>query len=235
MPTLSVASHRDLRLFLRLPRYVGEPVVRSEVKDCVGQYAQEADCGHDEGQRDTEPVGQQALDWRHDGTAHYRHDQAGGCEFGVHPETVQRHPVDRGEHQRQAGGHPDERPRPGQAGEERGVETEQNGEAGHDRKQLRGPDVAHQPGHDEPGDEEKDQADLQEIGTLDRGATGDYIFDVEHDVGPGADLSSDVEELGEDPVAPVVVVVQAADGRAEVHVVAVRGDLLVAFGNLLYE
>jgi hypothetical protein len=37
------------------------------------------------------------------------------------------------------------------------------------------------------------------------------------------------------PVAPVVVVVQPADGIAEVQVVAVRGDLLVASGNLLYE
>src|SRR5829696_10163599 len=87
--TVSVAGHRDLRLFLRLlPRYVGEPVLRPEVKDCVGQYAQEADCGHDERRPDTEPVGQQALDWRHDGAAYDRHDQARSCEFRVHPETV---------------------------------------------------------------------------------------------------------------------------------------------------
>src|ERR1700704_5901449 len=138
-------------------------LLRPQVVDSVGCHDGEADGRHEIGERRACGVDQLALHQRHDRAADDRHHKTRRAELRSRPQPTERDAVDGRKHQRQTERQCDHRDDASEVGVEHRVDAQQHGQAAQDGQKQGGTDTPHQPGHEESGEEEDDEADLQDV------------------------------------------------------------------------
>lgn len=161
--------------------------------DNVGE-ARNAD---EEGELDTGRVGDGTLDGSDDGTTGNTHDKETGGSSSVSSETARAEHEDDGVHDRLETHDGDHANNTASAVQGTDEDDHEEGTGGAEGEEDGSSDNGEQGGTDESADGEGDETVREELGTSLVGKTGDVVC-VEEEEGTDGDLSTDVEELGDE-------------------------------------